>query len=280
MVRCPKCGSDQVVNDECLKCGVLISKAHTTTSTGMKPISYVPPETTGAIPEPPSEPPPTWRPSVDPIASIPLKPRKRGVEKLVYLLILLFLIGGGYKFYRYLKHKASAYSGYYRNDMYYFTVTMPKEGWNHFQSGDLKAREFKDAHDAFYRGDDLDDPEVTMLIWSEGVQRKKVPRRFDEPTAEKMLSSIQDEIITRMEGADLECEITEAGRREIGGNDGFVVHANVTREDLFMKTIIYCGFAETRAYTIQFLGNEEKITEIQPEIERIMDTFGFDIRFF
>ena len=280
MTRCPKCGSDQIVNDECLKCGVLVSKAHTTTSTSLKPISYVPPETTGPITDQPSAPAPAWRPPVDHIASIPVQPHSRTKERIVWLIILVVFAFGGYKLYQYLKHKASAYGGYYRNDVHYFTITLPETGWSHYQSGDLKTREFKDAHDAFYRGNDVDEPEVTMLIWSEGVQKKKVPERFDEETATKMLSSIQDEILTRMADADLECEITEASRKKIGGNDGFVVHANVTRGDLFWKTIIYCGFAETRAYTIQFLGTDEKMTELEPEIDRIMGTFRFDVRLF
>lgn len=281
MLRCPKCGSDQVVNDECLKCGILVSKAHITTSTGMKPVSYVAPETTGAVPEQPGAPSPSWRPPVqDHIVSIPVRPKRRGLEMFIWLLIFLAVAGGSFQLYRYLKHKASSYSGYYRNDVYYFTVTMPDRGWSHFQSGDLKAREFKDAHDAFYRGDDLDDPEITMLIWSEAVQKKKVPSYFDEGTAAKLLSAIEDEILTRMVDAGLGCEITESKRKRIGGNDGFVVHADVTKQDLFMKTIIYCGFAETRAYTIQFLGSDEKMTEMEPEIERIMKTFRFDIRFF
>ena len=278
MIRCPKCGSDQILNDECLKCGVLVSRAHGTTSTNIKPISYVAPEVTGAVPETPSAPNPVWRPQVqDRIVSMPVKSTKGAFErKLVLLIITLVLIGGGYRLYRFLMHKASAYSGYYKNNIYHFVVYLPEKGWSHYQGGELKKREFKDAHDAFYRGGDLDDPEVTMLIWSERV-RKKVPKRFDENTAESMLESIESEVMQRMETAGLNCEITESSRQLIGGNDGFVVHADVTRDDLFMKTAIYCGFAEERAYTIQFLGQDEKMTELQPEIVKIMNSFSFEI---
>ena len=115
-----------------------------------------------------------------------------------------------------------------------------------------------------------------MLIWSERV-RKKVPKRFDDNIAESMLESIESEVMQRMETAGLNCEITESSRQLIGGNDGFVVHADVTRDDLFMKTAIYCGFAEERAYTIQFLGQDEKMTELQPEIVKIMNSFSFEI---
>ncbi len=280
--RCPKCGSDQILNDECLKCGVLVSKAHITTSTNIKPISYVAPETTGAVPETPSAQIPAWRPPVqDRVISMPVKDKKGALErKLVLLIITILLIGGGYQLYRFLMHKAAAYSGYYRNDIYYFTVNLPEKGWSHYRAGDLKSREFKDAHDAFYRGDDTDNPEVTMLIWSEHIQRKKVPQHFDDETAAGMLNAIEAEIAQRMETAGLQCEITESSRKTIGGNDGFVVHANVTKQELFMKTTIYCGFAETRAYTIQFLGNDEKMTELQPEIERIMQSFNYDISLF
>jgi hypothetical protein len=280
--RCPQCGSDQILNDECLKCGVLISKAHITTSAGIKPISYVPPETTAPVPEQKGTSGPAWRPPVqDRIVSIPVKSRKKEIErKIVLIIITILLIAGGYQLYRFLKHKASAYGGYYRNNVYYFTLKLPDEGWSHYQTGDMQSREFKDAHDAFYRGDDMDDPEVTMLIWSERVQKKLVPRHFDDETAAKMLGSIEEEIIQRMDTAGLQCDITESSRKTIGGNDGFVVHADVTKEDVFMKTMIYCGFAEERAYTIQFLGNDGKMTELQPEIEQIMSTFNFDISLF
>jgi hypothetical protein len=277
-MRCPKCGSDQILNDECLKCGVLVSKAQITTSSSMKPISYVAPETTGAVPEQKDASAPGWRPvPQDRVVSMPVKQKKGQVEKkLVLLLIMFLLVGGGYQLYRFVKYRASAYSGYYRNHMYYFGLTLPDEGWSHYQAGDIKAREFKDAHDAFYRGSDPQDPEVAMLIWSEPVQKKKVPHIFDEETSAKILNSIEQEISRRMEKAGLQCEITEASKKTIGGNDGFVVHANVTKKELFMKTIIYCGFDQTRAYTIQFMGNDQKMTDLQEEIEKIIKSFQFN----
>ena len=279
--RCPKCGSDQVLNDECLKCGVLVSKAHSTTSTSMKPISYVAADTTAPNPEQRDISAPIWRPPAqERVVSIPVQPKKGWIEKnLLNLVILIVLIGGGYQVYTFIKNRASAYSGFYRNNIYYFGLTLPKKGWSHYQGGDIKKKEFKDAHDAFYRGSDPDDPEVAMLIWSEPVMKKKVPRIFDEETSEKMLKSIEGEILRRMEKAGLRCEITEASKKSIAGNDGFVVHANVNKKDLFMRTIIYCGFNQTRAYTIQFMGNDEKMNNLQEEIETIINTFQFEFSF-
>jgi len=246
----------------------------------MKPISYVGLET-GPVPEAQNIPGPAWRPPVqDRIVSIPVKEKKNELEKKIIRAVLLVLIlGGAYQAYRMLIHKASAYGGYYRNNMYYFTMKLPESGWSHYQAGDLKAKEFKDAHDAFYRGSNPDDPEVTMLIWSEGL-RKKVPLHFDEETSSKTLDSIEEEVRLRMEKAGLRCEITESGAQTIGGNDGFVVHAQLTKDQMSMKTIIYCGFAETRAYTIQFLGSDQKMVQLEPEIDQIMQTFGFDISLF
>ncbi len=278
--RCPKCGSDQVLNDECLKCGVMVSKAHSTTSTSMKPISYVAPDSTATDPLQKDISAPVWRPPQERVVSIPVRPRRGQLEtNLVKLVILVLLVGGGYQLYTFIKNRASAYSGFYRNNIYYFGVMIPEKGWSHYQTGDIKAKEFKDAHDAFYRGSDPDDPEIAMLIWSEPVVKKKVPRVFDDETSEKMLQAIEAEILRRMEGAGLQCEITEASKTKIAGNDGFVVHANVNKKELFMKTIIYCGFNETRAYTIQFIGNGEKMTDLQEEIEQIVKTLQFDISF-
>jgi len=275
--RCPKCGSDQILNDECLKCGVLVSRAHVTTSTSMKPISYVAPET-GPIPEAQNVSTSAWRPAFqDRVASVTVKEKKNQLEtKIFWAIILVLAVGGFYQIYRFLVHRASAYGGYYRNEIYYFGMRFPDQGWNHFQAGDLNQKEFKDAHDAFYRGKSSDNPDVTLLIWSEPL-KSKVPISIDEETAAKMLQSIEVEVQTRMTKAGLTCQITESKRRSIGGNDGFVVHAHVTKEQLSMQTIIYCGFAETRAYTIQFLGSDEKMKELEPEIEGIMSSFSFDI---
>lgn len=276
-IRCPKCGSDQVLNDECLKCGVLVSRAHITTSTSIKPISYVAPETSpGAVSK--NTPAAGWRPTPqDHLASVYLPEKKNKLEsKIFWAIFLVLIVGGAYQGYRVLIHKASSYGGYYRNEIYYFGMRLPEKGWSHFLPGDLKQKEFKDAHDAFYRGSSVDNPDVTMLIWSEPL-RKKVPYHFDEDTSRKMLDSIEVEVQSRMEKTGLTCQITEAGPKNIGGNDGFVVHAQINKEQLSMKTIIYCGFAETRAYTIQFLGTDKKMTELEPEIEQIMSTFGFDI---
>jgi hypothetical protein len=276
--RCPKCGSDQILNDECLKCGVLVSRAHVTTSTSMKPISYVAPETTGAVPEAQNVSTSGWRPAFqDRVASVTVKEKKNQLEtKIFWAIVLVLAAGGFYQLYRFLVHRASAYGGYYRNDIYYFGMRLPDKGWSHFQPGDLKQKEFKDAHDAFYRGESPDNPDVTMLIWSEPL-RSKVPQHFDEETSAKMLHSIEEEVQSRMTRAGLTCHITESKRRGIGTNDGFVVHAHVTKDQLSMETIIYCGFAETRAYTIQFLGGDEKMKELEPEIDKIMTSFGFDI---
>ena len=276
-IRCPKCGSDQILNDECLKCGVLVSRAHLTTSTSMKPISYVAQET-GPVPEAQNVTTPGWRPMMpDRVASLTVKEKKNRLEtKIFWAIILVLAVGGFYQVYRFLVHRASAYGGFYRNDIYYFAFKLPEHGWSHFQASDLKQKEFKDAHDAFYRGKDIDRPDVTMLIWSEPLQ-KKVPARFDEPTSNRMLASIEQEVQARMTKAGLACQIIESKRRQIGGNDGFVVHAHVSKEELSMTTMIYCGFAETRAYTIQFLGPDDQVSKLEPEIEEIMNSFGFDV---
>jgi hypothetical protein len=244
----------------------------------MKPISYVAPETTGAVPEAQNVSTSGWRPAFqDRVASVTVKEKKNQLEtKIFWAIVLVLAAGGFYQLYRFLVHRASAYGGYYRNDIYYFGMRLPDKGWSHFQPGDLKQKEFKDAHDAFYRGESPDNPDVTMLIWSEPL-RSKVPQHFDEETSAKMLHSIEEEVQSRMTRAGLTCHITESKRRGIGTNDGFVVHAHVTKDQLSMETIIYCGFAETRAYTIQFLGGDEKMKELEPEIDKIMTSFGFDI---
>ncbi len=275
--RCPKCGSDQILNDECLKCGVLVSKAHVTTTTSIKPISYVAPET-APVPEAEGMAKAWQAQTTSRIASIPVREKKVQYEKKILILVVIVLVAGLlFQGYRMLVHKASAYGGYYRNEIYIFTMKLPDYGWSHYQTGHLKKQELKEAHDAFYRGKDPDNPEVTLMIWTEG-SKQMVPDRFDDEMANKMLEAIENEILKRMKAAGSQCEITESGRRIIGNNDGFVIHANLTKDQLFMKTIIYCGFNVSKAYTIQFLGSDEQMSKLYPEIERIIDSFTFDIR--
>ena len=39
--NCPKCGSDKVTNDQCLKCGIVISKFLQISQNSAEPVSYV-----------------------------------------------------------------------------------------------------------------------------------------------------------------------------------------------------------------------------------------------
>src|SRR3989304_7471962 len=78
-----------------------------------------------------------------------------------------------------------------------------------------------------------------------------------------------------LERSQFECEITDAKGASIDGNDGFVIHADLRQKKLQMKTIIYCAFNESDAYTGQFLGKDENLIENQEEVRKLIRTFSF-----
>src|SRR3990172_7097979 len=239
--HCPKCGSSQILNDECLKCGVIISKAHSASPPqqgGTKPVSYVAPPAQASS-APASY---TWRP---PTMQGPLPATARDVKRLqrslIWTIISLLVLGGIYQIYQYFIHQAAAYGGYYRNTYHFFSLNFPEKGWSHYDPGALKAIEFKDAKDAFYRGKNPDNPQVVMAVWTEHIDNP-VPERLDSDTAGRLKRAIEDEIIKRMKKASMECRVTDSAHVRIGGNDGLVIHADLLSKDVNMKTIIYCAF--------------------------------------
>jgi hypothetical protein len=276
--HCPKCGSDQILNDECLKCGVIVSKAQSAAAPAQpsvpKSISYVAP---GAQPASPAA-PYSWRP-----ATMQGTPSTRSSDftnlprKIFYALLSLLTLGAVYQGYRYFAHQAASYGGYYRNTYEIFSLNFPEKGWFHYSPGYLKVPEFKDAKDAFYRGSDPDDPDVMMAVWTELIPNP-VPERLDDNMAERLKTAIEDEVEKRMKKTNLECHITDSQKIFVGGNDGFVVYADLKTKQANMKTMIYCGFNGSKAYTVQFLGKDRYVLDNKSEIETMMQSFTFSTR--
>jgi hypothetical protein len=260
---CPKCGSIQILNDECLGCGLLLSKFQSISQTkdGASGISYVAPAQPGRI------------------NIVLATPKTDNRSKIILAIILVCLSSAGYYAYNLLLRQASAYGGYYKNGEKLFALNFPEKGWNHYYSPDLKQPEFKDASDAFYRGDDADDPEIVMAVWLEPLDAA-VPDRLDEQTATTTLGKLEQEITRRMERAKLQPLITSSKSMLIGGNHGFAVHADLMKGSTRMKTVIYCAFNMNNGYTVQFIGKEEDVLEHQAEIESMMETFNFKMSIF
>src|SRR5580765_6803167 len=97
---CPKCGSDQVLNDQCLKCGIVLSRYHKPGQPSSAPVSFV--ATTEDKPVGYSIP-----------AAILEKQKLRSA--LVTVLVLCLVLLAGYSGYRFFLRRAAHYSGTYRN---------------------------------------------------------------------------------------------------------------------------------------------------------------------
>lgn len=276
MASCPKCGSTQILQDECLSCGVILSKIRSASDTSSAPISYVVPTDQVSPKNDTSAKGAQWTPAGRVEADSRMQVRKSdpALRKLIWAVVFILLVGGAYQLYRMVMHRAAAYTGYYRNGQYLFSLYMPEEGWFHFTPTELGATEFKDASDGFYRGNSSRNPEIVLAIWMEIIP-SPVPDRFNESVAQRLKDAIEQEIETRLSRSGFQCEITESGRRRIADNDGFFFHANMEKGEDRLKTKIFTAFNGTRAYTIQFWGRDTDLLQYDSETESIISSFSF-----
>src|SRR5262245_58958157 len=137
-MQCPKCGSDQVINDQCLKCGIVVSKFAAQTST----VSFV---------APPAETSSTgYR---IPQATVDHRTRLKKTKlqtQIIGIVMVLALIGSVYGAYRFLTHRAAAVSSLFKNQKLNYAMRFPETGskWNHYSEGDPGTGIFKGAEDA------------------------------------------------------------------------------------------------------------------------------------
>lgn len=263
--NCPKCGSNQVLNDQCLKCGIVVSK-FTKTS---QPVSFVAPTSRQSYKEH------SYSISKETLEYEQVRKKQKLHTTLVGIGIVTALALIAFIVWHFLTHQASVYSGTYKNGHLIYGMYFPDTGskWYHARANNLESLGIKDPDDAFYRGDNRDEPELSFAVYVRSIQ--PVPERLNNEQRQRMLSIEEDLLIKRMKLQGVSCEIVDSISRAVGGNDGFMIEAEIDKGGELYRAFVLSGYYYSRGYTIFFVGPDEKMEDNQEELQRMMDFFTF-----
>jgi hypothetical protein len=262
--NCPKCGSDQVLNDQCLKCGIVISKF----AKRSQPVSFVAPSRQSHKEH-------SYTISKETLQYEEVRKRQKlqtlmvGVGIVAALVLIVFII------WHFLSTQASVYSGVYKNPSILYGMYFPDSGakWYHGRANNLEDLGLKDPVDAFYRGDNRDDPDLSFAVFLRSIQ--PMPDQMSDEQKEIMLAEEEDLLLKRMKTEGVSCEIVDSGSRSVGGKDGFYMEAEIKPEGRVYRAFILSGYYYNRGYTLFFVAPYEKMNKQKDDLERLMDSFTF-----
>jgi hypothetical protein len=264
---CPKCGSDQILNDQCVKCGIVISKYR---APGAEPVSFV------AAPRQTELPAPGYSIPASVIEQQKVRAKSKRITQAIAVGMILAVVGFGTLTYRFLTHRASQYSGLYKNGRMLFLLKLPQKDskWYHFREDESDSPLFKDAMDGFYRGD-ADDPEIGLGIWLQKIPAQ--PDRFPPGTVNQLQTQAEDDLLQMMVNHGIDCTLTTTELLRVGDNDGFRMDADITIEDKPMKLIALRGYHVDHGYWFLLSATEATMNENEEEIERILGSISYDM---
>lgn len=258
---CPRCGSNQVSNDECLQCGVIISRF-------LEPL-----------------PPPRYTMTGSPIRNAMEAAqehhrrmrRARMQTRLIGLGMLLALMLVGYATYRTIKKGTAPYIGPYKNVEHVFGLGFAKEGWNHYSAGDLKDFGIGGVADAFWHGDDPDDPEILLLV-HRGSVGVRVPDPFQGEGVDRLQQATEDHLQSLMKDAGYEVDFTSGKRTGLTAGPGFRFEADLTKNERQRAAVFYCGYRPGGGlYAVIFIGTPEAMHAHEEELEKLGKSLNFHI---
>jgi hypothetical protein len=260
---CPKCGSNRILNDECLACGIIISKFERAEKNASSPVSFVAPTLRS---------PSLAAPGIsDNQYKIALQKNKMYTRIFVCGFALL-LAGATFFGFRHFRKTTSSYGGLYKNDRQIFALRFPDQGWSHYYSNELDSLPLKSPQDAFYSGKDRDDPEIFLGMWVHLLPQIIQPT-ISDTQRQDLFDMATDEILTKMEAAGLDCTITQS---EFRGN-GAVLDAEIFRGQERLKAKIRTGYWMNRAYTLIIMGEEQAMDSANDDIMRIVNSLSFQM---
>lgn len=258
---CPKCGSNRILNDECLGCGIIISKFQRAEKNASSPVSFVAP----TLPSHPAG------ASVITDNQYKIALQKNKMYTRIFVCVAAFIIAlAVFLGFRHFRIKTSSYGGLYRNDRQIFNLRFPEQGWSHYYSNELDSLPLKSPQDAFYYGKDRDDPEILLGMWIHLLPRMVKPGISDDQRQE-LFDAATDEILAKMEAAGLDCTITQS---EFRGN-GAVMDAEILRGQQRLKAKIRTSYWMNRAYTLIIMGEEKAMDSANDDILRIINSLSF-----
>jgi len=280
---CPKCGSTQIANDQCLNCGIVISKHRSDQSSSAiltsGSISFVAPAASVTPAQPSASPSDaySWKPpsAGDTAAAYHHAMKRSAIQRnILAFTVLIVVLAVGYGTFRFFMQKASSFSGYYWNNRLHFSLDFPEKGWSHYRDSQIGSVPMKEVKDAFYRGGSYRTPDVFMGIWTT-YSTSEYATSFDDAVLDRKLDDLETDTMNRMEQLGFQTETMDSERTSMNSNDALVFRADLRKNDTPYKTIIYVGYSKRTSYTIQFLGKQEQMDQAADEIQKMMSTFDF-----
>jgi transcription initiation factor TFIIIB Brf1 subunit/transcription initiation factor TFIIB len=262
--NCPKCGSDQVLNDQCLKCGIVISKFQKAS----QPVSFVAPSRQSHKEH-------SYTISKETLQYEQIRKKQKLQTLMIGIGILAVLALIAAIIWHFLSNTASVYSGVYKNSTVLYGIFFPDSGakWYHGRANNLEDIGLKDPIDAFYRGEDRDDPDLSFVVFQRSIS--PVPEKLNEQQKDSMLEEEEDLVLKKMKENGVSCEIVDSGSRNVGGSDGFYMEAEIKPGDRVYRAFILNGYYFNRGYTLFFVGPDEKMEKQKEYIEQLMNSFTF-----
>lgn len=219
VLKCPKCDSDNVLNDQCLKCGIVVSKY----LKQMEEMEQIPPVVPPKYDVPLS---PIRAAMKDPDAYRETLAKQKHQTKIITLVLLLLIAGGAFLSYRYIKQRASAFGGiYHRPDAY--GMRLPDQGWSHYNPGDTMPFGLPSGRDGFYKGEQPERPDLLLVVYDDFV-----PVEVEEDPVQNQTDQLKDFIVEalskKFKDAGYECDVKSMEPIGLPAGKGFVLHAELT----------------------------------------------------
>ena len=278
-MQCPKCGSDQVLEDQCLKCGIVVSRYRAaasgggsstgTTAGGTRPVSFV------AAPAPDQLPAAGYTIPASVIERNAALRKRKQQQMLVTAGIVIVLLVVGNLLYQFFHLRASHYAGLYKNGEMLFSLKFPEpeSRWYHYPAGEPDTPLYKGVLDAFHLGKDADDPEITIGVWRENIS--PLPERLEPQAASRLLSQAEDALLQIMVDRGIDCTITNSETARAGENDGFRIDADIQMDGKPMKLIAIRAHNVNNGYWLFASGSEEMMDANRDEVEAVIGTLNF-----
>lgn len=277
--QCPKCGSDQVLNDQCLKCGIVVSRYRAAGSSGgapsgsaaggTSPVSFV------AAPAPNQLPDSGYTIPASIIEREQLQQKRARQKMIVTAAIVILLLITGNLLYKFFILRASHYAGFYKNAAMLFSLKFPQvdSQWYHYPQGRPDSPLYQGVKDAFHRGKDADDPEITIGVWNESI--RALPEKMDAGMASRMISESEDALLQIMVDRGIDCTITKSEMARPGDNDGFRMEADIQVDGKPMKLIAVRAHNVNNGYWFLVSGSEEAMNANSEEVNGLLGSISF-----
>lgn len=251
------------MNDECLKCGIIISRFGLS-----QPVPAAPRYTVTGSP---------IRSVLEDAAEHHRRMRRARMQtRLIGTSLLLVVLFGGFAIYRTLIRGAAAYVGAYKNVEHVFGLNFPNPGWSHYSKDELDVFGIGGVVDGFWHGDNPDDPDI-LLVVHRGDVGMQYPDPFQGEAGARFEQATRDHLEEVMRGAGYEIEFTSTQKITLGGSSGSVFLADLVKKEKQLGGKFFCGYRYGNLYAVIMIGTPEQMDANETELNKIGKSLNFHI---